>query len=367
MKQSVGILLALAIASVPMQASATSKRDVAVPAGYRQPVQIVRKSSQWSCPTAPTPFKSVLDIPSKYEGSDSARATENPEAKARALAATKPISDMEKGFAAMVRKYMRTGNSQVLDCAMSWLDGWARADALTNRAPTHTGRSVRKWALASFASSYLRLRESETKPIGDDLVRRHNIEQWFGKLANQVITEWPVDDPIDRFNNHYYWVGWSLMATAAATDRWDLFEAALGYYRVFEQQVDSDGYLPAELSRKSRALSYHAYALGPLAMIASFGKANGVDLVTGGSGALTRLADRTSIGLESPESFAARAGAAQDPTSIGKRGNWAWVEPYCATVSCDTRLLDARRRNAPQVNTRLGGDLTALFSDDSTP
>lgn len=362
MIRRVALLLVLAV-----QATGVAEASVAVPPGYRQAATAARETPHGDCPAIPAPYTAVLDIPSKYEGSDTARATENPEANARYLAATKPISAMEKGYAALVRQYMRTGSPILLDCTMRWLNRWAEADALMNRAPTHTGRAVRKWALGSLAGSYLRIRHSAGNPLRDDLTRRRQIEAWFGRLADRVITEWPVTDPVEQFNNHYYWSAWSLMAAAAATDRRDLFDASLGYYRVFARQVDADGYLPAELARKTRALSYHAYALGPLAMIAAFAKANGVDVAAEGNGALTRLANRTFAGLEAPDGFAKRAGAAQDPASLGKRSQWAWLEPYCATVGCDATRQYARQLHGRQVNTRLGGDLTALYSEAKTP
>lgn len=356
------LLTALLLVAAPGHAA-----NIAVPDGYRQPAKPARETPHGDCPAVPKPVTAVLDIPSKYEGSDDARATLNPEANARYLAATKAVAEMEKGYASLVRRYMRTGNPILLDCTMRWLNTWAEADALMNRAPTHTGRSVRKWALASLAGSYLRIRHSADNPLRDDLTRRRQIEAWFGRLAEQVISEWPVNDPVERFNNHYYWSAWALMAAAAATDRRDLFDAALGYYRVFTRQVDADGFLPAELSRKTRALSYHAYALGPLTMIAAFAKANGIDAAAEGDGALKRLADRTFAGLQDPSTFVTAAGAEQDPASLGKRSQWAWLEPYCATLTCDASRQYTRQLHARQVNTRLGGDLTALFSDPRSP
>lgn len=340
---------------------------VKVPAGYELPVHAAREVPHGKCASAPSPFMAVLDIPSKYEGSDASRSTENPEANARYQQAIKPIAAMEKGYAAMVRKYVKTGDSIILDCSMRWLNQWAEADALMNRAPTHTGRSIRKWALGSLASSYLRLARSSTTPLRDELTRRKNIEAWFGRLADRVISEWPVTDPIDGFNNHYYWSAWAITAAAAATDRRDLLDSAMAYYQVFGKQVDSDGYLPAELSRRTRALSYHAYALGPLSMIAAFAKVNNVAGLTQSNSALNRLAMRTFEGLNQPVSFDARAGAAQDPASLGKRSQWNWLEPYCWAEACGLEMRYARSQRAPHVNTRLGGDLTALFSDPRIP
>ena len=67
---------------------------------------------------------------------------------------------------------------------------------------------------------------------------------------------------------------------------------ALKEYKVGANQVDAQGFLPNELKRQQRALSYHNYALPPLSMIASFALVNGVDLRQENNGALKRLGDK---------------------------------------------------------------------------
>ncbi len=54
-------------------------------------------------------------------------------------------------------------------------------------------------------------------------------------------------------------------------------------------QVTPTGDLPMELSRGSRALEYHLFALAPLATLDLMGRANGVDLDEENSDALGRL------------------------------------------------------------------------------
>ena len=228
-------------------------------------------------------------------------------------------------------------------------------------------RSMRKWTLAGLSSVYLRLKFSSTAPLLKDAERAGKIETWFSDVADIVVKEWPPDAPLQKINNHSYWVGWSLMSTAVATNRRDLFDRALVFYRIFEKQVDADGYLPNELARKTRALAYHAYALAPLAMIAAFAKANGIDLALEGDRALARLADRVFIGLDDPASFAIKTGVQQDPEALSEQGQWAWIEPYCWTVRCEPTLAAQLAEGRSHKSTRLGGDLTAIFAAGSTP
>ncbi|MFH7417029.1 alginate lyase family protein, partial [Pseudomonas syringae group genomosp. 7] len=71
-------------------------------------------------------------------------------------------------------------------------------------------------------------------------------------------------------------------------------------FKFSSNQVDKDGFLPNEMKGRQRALSYHNYALPPLAMIASFDQANGVDLRPQNNGDKKRLGDRGEPGVKDP-------------------------------------------------------------------
>ncbi len=163
------------------------------------------------------------------------------------------ITQMEKGFSTLVTKYMQSGDPAGLSCAIRWLTTWADARALEGKAANHTGKSLRKWSLASLSSAYLRLKFSSSAPLKNYPKEATRIEAWFGEVAGQVKHEWAADDPLAKINNHYYWAAWAMMATAVATDRKDLFDQAVAIYHVFATQVAADGYLPNELARASRA------------------------------------------------------------------------------------------------------------------
>jgi poly(beta-D-mannuronate) lyase len=153
------------------------------------------------------------------------------------------------------------------------------------------------------------------------------------------------------------------MATSVVTNRRDLFDWSAAMYRIFAKQVDKDGYLPNELARETRALGYNNYAITPIAMIAAFGKANGVDLADEGDGALKRAAQRTLQGIADPHVFETKTGQEQDLEGFDQQDSkLAWLEPYCWTVSCDAQTQQKMASLRPMKNRRLGGNLTMLFS-----
>ena len=204
----------------------------------------------------------------------------------------------------------------------------------------------------------MKLKFSASAPLERYRTEASRVETWLGGVAALVAREWLPNERLDKFNNHYYWAAWALTATAVATNRREFFDKAQEIYRVFTTQVDAEGYLPNELARASRAATYHNYSMLPLAMIAAFAKANGV----ASDEALTRLALRAQAALEDPASFQVKTGIAQAPLDTDSKSNWAWLEPYCWTVQCSPALLAHRSALQPLGTTRLGGNLSAVFS-----
>ena len=80
--------------------------DLVPPPGYYAAVG-ERKGSAGS-PAVPPPYTGSLVFTSKYEGSDSARATLNVKAEKTFRSQIKDITDMERG-ATLVTQYMRSG------------------------------------------------------------------------------------------------------------------------------------------------------------------------------------------------------------------------------------------------------------------
>jgi len=347
--------------SLAMFAGAASAANLVPPKGYYAPIEKFKTGdNNFSCAAVPKPYTDKLVFRSKYEGSDKARATLNKESEQAFRDATKSITTLERGISKVVMQYMRDGRPEQLDCALNMLTTWAKADALESTDFNHTGKSMRKWALGSMSSAYLRLKFSDSKPLADRQEEAKIIETWFGKLGDQVVSDWS-NLPLEKINNHSYWSAWAVMATAVATDRRDLFDWAVKEFKIGANQIDQDGYLPNELKRNQRALAYHNYALPPLAMIASFAQVNGVDLRQENNGALKRLGDRVLAGVKDPDEFEEKNGKEQDMTDLKVDSKFAWLEPFCSLYTCAPDVLEKKHDMQPFKTFRLGGDLTKVY------
>lgn len=330
------------------------------PAGFATPVRADAKDREAEeCKPLPKPYTGKLEFPSKYEGSDKARDDFNPKAAAKYEAMIKDIREMERQVSAQVARYLRSGHEETLHCVLDALAAWADADALGAQTRDHTGKSVRKWALASLASAWVRLKFSPSEPLAQVPDQAERIEAWFGELGERVVKDWK-NQPLEKINNHEYWAAWAVMATGVALDRRDFFDWALGQYRIAAKQVDADGYLPNELKRETRALAYHNYALGPLAMIAAFAKANGVDL-RDSQPAMQRLAGRVLQGVDDPAIFQQRTGEKQELGELQESSKFAWMEAHCWTFGCGEAEKRRMNKLRPLKTYRLGGNLTELF------
>ncbi|MDF2641288.1 MAG: algL [Pseudomonas sp.] len=358
-------LLSMAIlSSMAWATGASAAATLVPPKGYDAPIEKVKTGDHdFKCEAVPKPYTDKLVFRSKYEGSDKARATLNEESEKAFREATNDITTLERGISKVVMQYMRDGRPEQLDCALNMLTTWAKADALESTDFNHTGKSMRKWALGSMAASYLRLKFSDSQPLANRQQEAQLIESWFSKLGEQVVSDWS-NLPLEKVNNHSYWAAWSVMATAVATNRRDLFDWAVKEFKVAANQVDKDGFLPNEIKRRQRALAYHNYALPPLAMIASFAQANGVDLRQENNAALKRLADRVLAGVKDPEDFASRGGQKQDMEDLKKDPKYAWLEPYCSLYSCSPDVLEQKHEKQPFKTFRLGGDLTKVYDPE---
>nr|WP_239481991.1 mannuronate-specific alginate lyase [Pseudomonas insulae] len=321
----------------------------------------VKEGEADKCPTAPIPHTGDLMIPSKYEGSGEARDQLNKESFARYKEKSKAINDLEKGVNKQVAAYLRLGRDGYVSCTLDWLESWARANALLSTQYTHTGKSMRKWALGSISSAYLRLKFSRSQPLRGHEQQTQLVESWIGQLGQQVVRDWK-DQPLDRLNNHQYWAAWAVMAAAVVVDQHELFDWAVSQYRIAASQVDADGYLPRELSRETRALAYHNYSMGPLMMLVAFAQANGLDVREANNGAMRRLANRVEAGIEDPEVFERKTGFEQELEDLQEDGKFAWLEPYCALYTCSAQTNAWRLSIEPLKTYRLGGDVTQLFA-----
>lgn len=314
----------------------------------------VKSPAGGTCPAAPTPHEGPLEFASKYEGSDHARDQLNLDAEARYKQATKSIQTFEAGLSELSDRYVQ-GQPAAAACALQWMLRWANADALTGPA-NMTGKAVRKWALAATAFSLLKLRDAPGLPQPD----LEQVNEWLERVAALVIGE-HQHIPASKLNNHYYWAAAAVGATGIAINDRALFDWSMSAYRRSVSDIDQDGVLPRELARRSRAFSYHLYALQPLVMLAEMGRVNGIDLYGEGDCAVCRLVDRVSSGLADPAFFENLTGARQHLPGADDRHGMVWLPLLAQACPDDTRLHALVVRYQPFRGRRLGGNLTEVF------
>lgn len=343
----------------PMAPAATGQREGGLGSPFgRIALRVATSQSKGKCPPVPAPYTSGLDFPSKYEGSDQARDTLNRDAENRYKNATRTLQEFESGLSELSDRHVQ-GQGESAACALNWLDRWASANALTGTA-NMTGRAVRKWTLSAAAFSFLKIHDAP----GLEPAAVARVNNWLKNVARIVVQE-HQHIPAEKINNHYYWAAVAVGAAGIATEDRALLDWALDSYRRSVRAIDADGLLPRELARRSRALSYHLYALQPLVMLAEMGRVNGVDLYIENDCALCRLVDRVTEGVAEPSYFEQRTGA-QQVMEDGPDGRaMIWVPIMARACPDDARLQALSNRFRPFSGRRLGGNLTEVYAHTS--
>ncbi len=344
-----------------LEMSAALAAELRPAPGFYRPGLVLRHGGQSvRCPPVQV-FGGALNFPSKYEGDDSSRDDVNPDAIKEYESRTKPMKDLQQ-FSAQVsdRLFKGRGNSADLECLLTHWRAWASQKALLGKPSNHVGNAVRKWSLASFATSYLKLKLNLGANIS--AADQQLLEGWLAALATQVQQDYQGRGP-DKANNHDYWAAWSVMVTAVVLQRQDLFDWSYGVYQMAMRQVTDEGYLPNELRRKTRALAYHSFALLPLSTMAAFAQANHQSPLLLERKALQRVAAVVLVNLEDPESIEEVAGAEQVDLDFEAGGRLAWLAPYESIVK-DPALLPLIKRLVPLKSSSLGGDQSFIYLRD---
>lgn len=318
--------------------------------------QINALAAPGECP-APPPGSPDIRAMGYY--SDAASSVIDPNLQAQNAAAVKPLNDFAAHVAKMADAYAKDGDAATARCALTWLDAWATSGAMLGRM-VHVNNDqsdyMRQWTHGAAALAYLRTQAMATP------TQRASIDSWLRALSGANLAYW--DNPKHKRNNHYYWTGIGIMATAVATRDDALLKTAQGIYRTGIDAIAPDGSLPMEMARKRRALHYHDYATAPLVMMAELARLRGEDWYSYRPGALERLAVRVADGYRDPAWFNAQAGIAQEVAT--PKGASGWVEFY-RRRSPDPARFEDMHAAGPFKDPRMGGNLTWMATHGIVP
>lgn len=321
-----------------------SRRVIAAIAAYA----LLTGTAAAACP-APPPVVKDLDIPRFY--ADAKGSVVEPKQMALHDAAVAPLTAFLQEVTANADKAHRRSKAAdqqaAADCALGWIAEWARGDAWLGRMAQAQAEYQRKWDLAGVALAYLKVKSYATPQ------QRSVIEPWLMRFADAGLAFF--DDPRHKRNNHWYWLGLAVGATALATDSQRHWEIARGIMADAARDVAADGTLPMEIARGARAIHYHAFAAMPVVMLAELGRAKGEDWYAFGGGAVHRLAAVTLDGLADPTLFD-RLAATPQQRKPGAGAGWLYL--YAAHNA--ERLAGRQRPEMKPGHRWLGGDVLVL-------
>ncbi|CUJ39326.1 alginate lyase family protein [Achromobacter sp. 2789STDY5608621] len=312
---------------------------------------------------APQPCEAPPPGPRDLEGTgyytDAAHSQIDPALQARNQAQTRPLNDYARRVADLSDAYLAHGDAAAGQCALTWLASWAKDGAMLGRmihGNNDQADYLRQWTHGAAALAYLK-----TLPLATP-AQRGIIGPWLEQLSRANLAYW--EDPRHQRNNHYYWTGVGILATAIANDDACLRRGAQTIYRKGVDDIQADGSLPMEMARGARALHYHDYAAAPLVMMAQLADESGQDWYAYREGALGRLARRVAKGYLDSAWFARHAGVAQQD---GKpHGFSGWIEFYRLHAP-NTPAFSALHAAGPFDDPRLGGNLTLMAAHGIVP
>ncbi len=307
-----------------------------------------------ACPLPP-PVIRTLELQRFY--TDTVGSKIDPVLAARHAQATRPVrswlDQVVRHADGAVRQDTPSLNRYYAHCALEWLESWAQRDALLETMQTKQAEAERRWTLAGAALAYLKVK-SFAPPK-----QRETVERWLSKLATRTEAAFKASGA--KPNNHIYWLGLGLAASAMATGEAARWEMARTIMQEAARAITAEGTLPLELARGRRALHYHAFAAMPLVTLAFLAHVRGEDWTSFNDGALDRLVRMTYAGLCEPERFDELAGVAQEQPP---RGGAGWLQLYGLLSG---RPEDFAAFETPSGDRWLGGNVFLLATALTPP
>ncbi|MBC8791270.1 MAG: hypothetical protein C6Y20_06645 [Tagaea sp. CACIAM 22H2] len=322
----------------------------------------VKGPANAQCPAMPPPARDLV-VPDFYSDPPVYSRIDHDRLEQR-NALVKPIEAVTRGVTLSADRWARHNpvDGRYAACAAAALDAMAQADSTLGQSNTQGGFE-RKWMFCALALAHLKL---ATAPEYDAATQAR-VRDWFARYLphlREAYSKPPGRGPAPsiQLNNHATWAGICAMALALAIGDEASWRWGLSRIKLTLDQVDADGFLPLEVLRGVKALHYHSFTLGPLALAAFLARPNGIDLAGPADGPLHRLAKRTFDGYADPSPFEARTGG-KVQTPFSKFYDMAWVEIYAGEFD-KPEFLTALGDRRPQGQTWLGGDLTLWHAKD---
>jgi poly(beta-D-mannuronate) lyase len=320
------------------------------------------KQRDAQCRAYPAPVTS-LSLVSRYGDDGPERDDVDEEAEKAYEEAFKPIKDWLAAIVRHANRFTEKGRSGDAKCAGDAMLAWINGGAL-GELSSHTDYFKLATTLNGLSVSYLQIRSG--LPESEKAL----IERWLRDKAILIRDHFEsLPKPRSRANNHRYWGAAGVAMAGLAANRADLVEWGLGSFEMGVCSADRQGVLPHEIIRGKKAREYHLFALGPLALLAEIGAANGRNTYGICRNAFANIVNFTLASVTKPEAMEKLAGHPQAAFAQDKdlppASSLAFLEPYVKrfpdALSKHTLIETSLPGLRPLRLTDLGGDLSLLF------
>lgn len=305
----------------------------------------------------PEPAQGPADIKAQRFYTD-AKGSVRDEAKVRENnESTRPL----KNFATQVSKasdrYLENGDKTAAACAIAWLDRWAQDRAMLGKMITVDNDQpyyVRNWTHASNSIAWNKVRMLASAE------QRTRIDAWLKAVSQANLDYW--SNPHKNRNNHFYWTGVGVLASAVANGDTELLAEAKQIFNAGLTDIRDDGSLPNEMRRGSRALHYHVFSAMPLVMMAEMARKSGQDWFSLREARLDLLVQRIATGLRDPRWFEEHSGSSPQVTPAPR--DLSWFLLYRAHAPRVEHYEDVFATDSDSYVRDLGGTVALLLKRD---
>jgi len=270
--------------------------------------------------------------------------------------ATRVYATFEHRITAGMNQWVATGNQGEAQCALSQLDAWAQAGALTRYDPKAYSQSwyQAEWTLASAGVTASVLRQDPAL----DGAQQERVADWLRAAAHQLIS---YEKPGALGNNHHYWRALAATSIGVLSNDNELFRFGVNTFKQAVGQEDSNGAFPLEMARHENAIHYQSFALQPLIMIAEFAGRQNVDLYAYTDHGRTIRNAVIFLGHAIADPGIVKQYSSDEQKTNFSAGDVAELEFYFTRFGAESAPNSLRNLlHNPATATRVGGNTTVL-------
>ena len=317
------------------------------------------KAYVFACTAIQTPVVS-LDHGSRYAAKDKSRSEFDEACNADVNAQLPPVDDFISALSAAANQALRSeADRQVaVDCVLTGLATWAKADALSDLTTMNANLS-KPPRLVGIAFAY-----AQIMPLLSASDDRALVERWLAERAHATMAYFDTDAPPKTSrNNLRAWAALGVARIGLTVGDAAMVDWADASVRLVVCDVAADGSLPLEMARKELALHYQVHAVAPLVVTAALLQAEGHDLFRACDNAIHRAVRFVVPAFDDPALVTGIAGHAQTYFN-GKedlRGfEMAWAHAYL-TLFYAPALAEFTQQFGQLGNSKLGGRQSLLW------